>query len=78
VGLVGPDLSWLLNLTFLTAYEPQRLVADQSMAWAWTVPAGETWIWGGLAYQSVLLGLGSILYAAAAFHFCRRDLPAPL
>ena len=79
VGLVGADLRWLLIGTFLTAFEPQLLVANQKLAWAFTVPlAKESWAWGGLSYHGVLLGLGTISYLLAMIHFCRRDLPAPL
>jgi ABC-2 type transport system permease protein len=79
VGLVGPNLKWLLNCTFLTAYEPQRLVADQRFAWTFFVPLPDDhWTWGGLSYHSLLLGLGVLCYTLAMAHFCRRDLPAPL
>ena len=79
VGLVGKDLHWLLNGTFLTAFEPQLLVADPEFAWAFTVPLkNNQWAWGGLSYQAILLGLGAICYVAAVIHYCRRDLPAPL
>lgn len=79
VGLVGSDLGWLLNGTFLTAYEPQVLVADPEFAWSFTLPAsmGE-WQWAGLSYHGILLGLGSVAYLLAIWHFCRRDLPTPL
>lgn len=75
VGLVKPELHWLLYGSFLTAYEPQILVAEPNFAWAWTV--GDT-MWGGLSYQGILLGLGTLCYGVAVAHFCRRDLPAPL
>lgn len=79
VGLVGKDLHWLLNFTFLTAFEPQRLVASPEFAWSLTVPLHNgDWAWGGLSYQAVLLGMGLVSYVIAIAHFCRRDLPAPL
>lgn len=79
VGLVGPDLGWMLNASFLTAYEPQVLVADPDFAWSFTVPTGDgRWQWAGLSYHAVLLGIGALAYLAAMLHFCRRDLPAPL
>jgi ABC-2 type transport system permease protein len=79
VGLVGEDLHWLLNCTFLTAFEPQRLVANPEWAWSLTVPLKDgDWAWGGLSYQAIMLGIGLICYALGMTHFCRRDLPAPL
>jgi ABC-2 type transport system permease protein len=79
VGLVQPELHWLLHGSFLTAYEPQILVADPGFAWSWTVPNGmEGWRWGGLSYQGILLALGTLFYGVAVTHFCRRDVPAPL
>jgi ABC-2 type transport system permease protein len=79
VGTVGPNLGWMLKCTFLSAFEPQRLVADPQFASAFTLllPSGK-WIWGGLSYHALLMGLGALCYAIAIAHFCRRDLPAPL
>ncbi len=79
VGLVGPGLRWLLWCSFLTAYEPQQLVAEPRLAWVFGMPLhGDPWVWGGLCYHGILIGLGALGYALAITHFCRRDLPAPL
>jgi ABC-2 type transport system permease protein len=79
VGLVGPDHKWLLHFSFLTAYEPQWLVANADLAWKFTAPDGKgSWVWGGLSQHAVLLGLGGLGYLLAIWHFCRRDMPAPL
>lgn len=79
IGLFGQNFKWLLKCTFLTAFEPQVLVADQRLAWAFWVPLGNgQWAWGGMSYHGVLIGLGALAYALAFCEFCRRDLPAPL
>jgi ABC-2 type transport system permease protein len=79
VGLVKPELHWMLSGSFLSAYEPQILVAEPEFAWSWTEPTGMGgWQWGGLSYQGILLALGTLFYGIAMAHFCRRDLPAPL
>ncbi|HEY2841044.1 MAG TPA: ABC transporter permease subunit [Pirellulales bacterium] len=58
---------WLLNFTFLTACEPQKLIVESERAW--------TLSW---QYDGVLIGLGMACYVVAALVFCNRDLPAPL
>ena len=58
--------SWLAYCSFLTAFDPQRLIllgAD-----GWTV---------SLRYNGTLLGLGLAGYLAAAVVFSRRDIPVP-
>ncbi|MBI2824519.1 MAG: ABC transporter permease subunit [Planctomycetia bacterium] len=67
VGRLVDRFHWLLNLSFLTAFEPQALIAEAPGSWALS--------W---QYNGVLIGLGLAGYAAAALVFCRRDLPAPL
>lgn len=67
VGRLSSPLWWVGYLSFLNAYEPQRLVGD----------AGESWRL--LAqYDAVLIGVGVVAYAIGAVLFARRDLPAPL
>ncbi len=58
---------WLMNFTFLGAFEPQALIIDPDQAWALS-----------LRYDGALVGLGLAAYLIAAVVFCRRDLPAPL
>lgn len=64
---MAPKVDWLLNLSFLAAFEPQKMVADPDAALAMS-----------LECNAILLGLGVACYAAATVVFCRRDLPAPL
>jgi ABC-2 type transport system permease protein len=67
VARMSERLSWLGWFTFLSAYEPQVLVARPEAAW------------GQLAAYSVwLLGLGFGGWLAAGLVFARRDLPAPV
>jgi len=75
VGIMAPRLAWLLQLSFVTAYEPQRLVAAAlSPPFDDTGPA----FWPLLIQTNALLiGLGLACYAVAFVIFCRRDLPAP-
>lgn len=82
LGKAAESLNWLQSLTFFTCYKPQKmtsLVTDQGLAAAWslterlpeaTLPP--------LVYPLILIALGIAAYAIAAWHFARRDLPAPL
>jgi len=62
-----PKLEWLLQFTFLGAFEPQSLIIKQEQAWGLS-----------LQYDGALIGLGLASYVVAAVVFCHRDLPAPL
>ena len=84
VGLASESFRWLLKLTFFSAYDPERFVsvAVRTPQAAWCVilvdDAGR---WAGLAplgYDLLLIGMGLVAYVAAAWIFCRRDLPAPV
>ncbi|MCG8585442.1 MAG: ABC transporter permease [Pirellulales bacterium] len=67
VARMADGFEWLLNFTFLGAFEPQVLVRD----WQTSGPV--------LAYYNgVLVGLGTLAFVAATVIFSRRDLPAPL
>jgi ABC-2 type transport system permease protein len=67
VARMSERLSWLGWLTFLSAYEPQVLVANPAAAWSTLA-----------AYNAALLGLGALGWIAAGIVFSRRDLPAPV
>jgi ABC-2 type transport system permease protein len=67
VGRMSGTFGWVGYLSFLNAYEPQRLVGDAGVSWG-----------NLLAYDGILLGLGCIAYVIGGVIFCRRDLPAPL
>jgi len=67
VGRLSSPLWWVGYLSFLNAYEPQRLVGDAAESWRLLA-----------VYDTVLIGSGVIAYAIGAVLFARRDLPAPL
>jgi ABC-2 type transport system permease protein len=67
VGRLSKPLWWAGYLSFLNAYEPQRLVGDAAESWRLLAE-----------YDAVLIGVGVIAYAIGAVLFARRDLPAPL
>ena len=67
VGRLSKPLWWAGYLSFLNAYEPQRLVGDPAESWRLLAE-----------YDAVLIGVGVIAYAIGAVLFARRDLPAPL
>jgi ABC-2 type transport system permease protein len=78
IGQMWDAVGSLRPLTVFYYYQPQQIILDGN----WTVPvhlpwqeAGTTLAVNGLA---VLLGVGTVGYAAAWWTFCRRDLPAPL
>jgi ABC-2 type transport system permease protein len=67
VGRLSKPLWWAGYLSFLNAYEPQRLVGDAAESWRLLAE-----------YDAVLIGVGVVAYAIGAVLFARRDLPAPL
>ena len=56
----------LRYLSFLTAFEPHRLILMGDKAWS-----------ASLSYNAPLVGLGLLAYGAAAIVFARRDIPVP-
>ena len=74
-----PSYEWLGYLSFLTPFEPQRIIGQPASAWLLVAThADSSWLLGGLGLDAVLIGLGLAAYALAATIFCHRDLPAPL
>jgi ABC-2 type transport system permease protein len=67
VGRMSGAFGWVGYLSFLNAYEPQRLVGDAAASWT-----------NLLVYDGILLGVGGVAYVIGGVIFCRRDLPAPL
>jgi len=67
VGRLSSPLWWVGYLSFLNAYEPQRLVGDAAESWRRLAE-----------YDAVLIGVGLVAYAVGAVLFAKRDLPAPL
>ncbi len=83
VALADPRLSWLRAFTFLTAYEPQRVVQiateDPDRLWSlWItdVPAHATHL-GPAGMNLFLAGSGMLSLVLASRIFKARDLPAP-
>ena len=83
-GLAATDLSWLMNLSFFTAYEPEAFtsVALHQPDQTWTIwradHTGTTQRLGALGANLLLVGMGTAFYVAANVIFSKRDLPAPL
>lgn len=76
VSMAVPDYANLRWLTFLTAFEPQKLA---HAFWPRTLAAEADQSWTMLwQYNGLLITLGLAGYLAAAVIFSRRDLPAPL
>lgn len=79
VGRMAPGWDWLSYTSFFTPFEPQLLVGDRPRSWTlWVETSDGAFALGGMGYNSVLIGLGLVCYAAALAIFSRRDLPAPL
>lgn len=76
VAYVWPAGWWLHWLSFLSVFEPQRLILKPEATW--TLPLGPL---GGICwplgvwYNGVLLLLGVGWYVAAWWIFVRRDIP---
>jgi len=67
IARLATNFQWLMNFTFLGAFDPQALIVDTENAWT-------TSLW----HDGILIGAGLAAYLVAAIIFCRRDLPAPL
>lgn len=84
ISLAADSFHWLRYATFLTVYEPIKIVnavmSDWSFAWACSRydESGEWVGLGPLGCDCVLLGLAFLGFLAAAIVFRRRDIPAPL
>ena len=57
---------WLAYGSFLSAFDPQRLILLGADGWIVS-----------LRYNGTLLGIGLAGYLAAAIVFSRRDIPVP-
>ena len=79
VGRASQKFHLLMYGSFFTAFEPAPLVVHPEHAWRlwYQTSAGELQL-GGLGSSAILLTLGALSYAVAAWVFCHRDLPAPL
>lgn len=76
IGQLLPGGEWVGNFSFLTAFEPQRLILEPEAAW---VPALFPNVRVPLQFwfNFVLVATGMVTYAAACVVFVRRDLPVP-
>jgi len=76
VGQLLPGGEWIANFSFLTAYEPQKLILEPQASWTPPLLPGVSIalrIW----FNVVLVSLGVVTYAASCVIFVRRDLPVP-
>ena len=82
LGYASKSASWLLNLTILSCYKPQKmtsLVAEQSISTPFTLQRiDEDLTLAPVFYPLILVCLGIVFFALAIRSFERRDLPAPL
>jgi ABC-2 type transport system permease protein len=67
IARLANDYHWLMNFTFLGAFDPQTMIIDSEHAWTQS-------LW----HDGILIGTGLAAYVAAAIVFARRDLPAPI
>ena len=81
VALAAENLHWLKALTFLSAYEPQRIVqfavSQPEQLWRLWQVTEEGWQLAPLGMNLILAGLGVLMLLVASETFARRDLPAP-
>ena len=88
VGRMSGAFGWVGYLSFLNAYEPQRLVGDPAVGWTnlfvydasfpLLLRPTESAAANLVVYDGILLGVGCVAYVIGGVIFCRRDLPAPL
>lgn len=67
VGRLWEPGDWLKYLSFLTAFDPQKVILLPNGTWDMS-----------LRFNSILIALGILGYAAAMLVFARRDIPAAL
>ena len=67
VGRLWEPGDWLKYLSFLSAFDPQKLILLPGGAWQLSI-----------RFDSILIGLGLLCYAVAALIFARRDIPSAL
>jgi len=65
--VAGEERHWLEYLSFMSSFEPIKMVADPAGAWVLSRD-----------YDGTLIGIALAAYVLAAVVFCRRDLPAPV
>ncbi|MCS7239054.1 MAG: hypothetical protein NZ899_12415 [Thermoguttaceae bacterium] len=76
IGQLMPGGEWIGNLSFLTAFEPQRLILEPNAAWSpWFLP--EVQVRLRVWFNLVLVAIGVLTYAAACVVFIKRDIPVP-
>lgn len=76
IGQLMPGGEWIGNLSFLTAFEPQKLILEPEAAWSpWFFPHWQISL--RLWFNFVLVMIGALTYAAACVVFLRRDIPVP-
>ncbi len=76
VAYVWPAGWWLHWLSFLSAFEPQRLILKPEAVWTLSLGSLGAVRWPlGVWYNGVLLVLGLVWYGAAWVIFVHRDIP---
>ena len=79
ISQVSDQWKWLGNVSFLSAYKPQTMVANPHEAWSLLAYGNGTVTGLGTGGQVVVLfALGIACYVAGAVVFNRREIPAPL
>ena len=66
VSRLWEPAAWLRYATFLSAFDPQRLILLSEGAWR-----------ASLESSAALIGLGLLGYTTAAVIFSLRDVPVP-
>ncbi len=79
VSQIAERLKWLGKMSFLTAYNPQSMVARPDEVWSLLAYRNGAVAGLGVGGQVVVLfALGIACYVAGAVVFNRREIPAPL
>jgi ABC-2 type transport system permease protein len=79
VSQIAAGWKWLGNLSFVTAYNPQSMVARPNEVWLLLAHQNSSIAGLGLGGQVVVLfAIGIACYVAGAVVFSRREIPAPL
>ena len=78
-GDISDRWSWIGYASFLSAFKPQRMVAQPEFAWALVSHDSSGAVTIGLGgCQLLLLAIGLTCYLIGAAFFIRREIPAPI
>ncbi len=78
LGQISDRWSWVGYMSFLSAFKPQKMVAQSNAAWSLLSHTADHTGIGLGGMQLVLVAIGLACYAVGEVIFSRREIPAPI